>query len=272
MGNQPIDNGLYIFTEEEKSAFIEKEPLSDPYFHLFLGSREYLYNKKRYVLLVSEIPPNILKQMPYTEQIMKNVQEYREKSKSEPTRILAETPSKFNYTNIPDKDYIVIPEVSSQNRKYIPISIMSKDVLVSNLMKIIPSNDLYIFGILSSYVHMLWMKTVGGRLKSDYRYSAGIVYNNFPWPRSNRKDTQLNNLVSKIIECRSQYADSTLADLYNPLTMPNDLKKLHSQLDKAVLKLYDLKGNANEDQILTSLFTLYNEYLLESQEQEHVTR
>ena len=263
IGNKPIDGGFYIFSKDEKENFINQEPLAKKYFYGFIGSREFLYNIDRYILKVSDIPPDVLKKMPHTLEIVDKVKEFRLSSKSKPTKKLALTPKEFHVTNIPDCDYIVIPEVTSHHREYIPIGIISKKILASNLLKIIPSSSLYIFAILSSSIHMTWIKYIAGRLGEGYRYSSGIVYNNFPWPTEPEIKNKLNieTLASNILSIRKKYPKSCLADLYNPITMPTDLLKAHKKLDKAVLKLYGLKVNSTDEEILATLFSMYKNYL-----------
>lgn len=188
------------------------------------------------------------------------MRKYRLASVSAPTRKLANTPRRFHVENMPDTDYIVIPEVSSENRYYIPIGFLSPDILSSNLVKIIPNASLYHFGILTSAVHNGWMRAVAGRLKSDYRYSKDIVYNNFPWPDVN--DTQkakIKTLAQAILDARAIYPNSSLADLYDPLTMPPELLKAHRALDVEVMKLYGFPADMTEAEVVAKLLELYQQ-------------
>ena len=260
IGNKPIDGGYYLFTEEEKNEFIKKEPLSEKYFRKWLGSEEFINGKERYCLWLGDCEPAELKKMPECLKRVDEVRKYRLASVSAPTRKLANTPRRFHVENMPDTDYIVIPEVSSENRYYIPIGFLSPDILSSNLVKIIPNASLYHFGILTSAVHNGWMRAVAGRLKSDYRYSKDIVYNNFPWPDVN--DTQkakIKTLAQAILDARAIYPNSSLADLYDPLTMPPELLKAHRALDVEVMKLYGFPADMTEAEVVAKLLELYQQ-------------
>ena len=182
IGNKPIDGGNYLFTTEERDAFIAKEPASAAWFRRWLGSDEFINGWERWCLWLGDCPPSELRAMPECLKRVEAVRALRKESRSAPTRKLAETPTRFHVENIPDANYLVIPEVSSERRMFIPIGFMTPDTLCSNLVKIVPNATLFHFGIVTSTMHMAWVRTVCGRLKSDYRYSAGIVYNNFPWP------------------------------------------------------------------------------------------
>ena len=182
IGNKPIDGGNYLFTEEEMQQFIAKEPASREWFKPWYGSHEFINRKPRYCLWLGKCPPNILRKMPECMKRIEAVRSFRLASNSAGTIKLADKPTRFHVENMPEGNYILIPEVSSERRRYVPMGFMTPDVLCSNLVKIIPNASLYHFGILTSNVHMAWMRTVCGRLKSDYRYSKDIVYNNFPWP------------------------------------------------------------------------------------------
>ncbi|MCD7872156.1 MAG: N-6 DNA methylase, partial [Clostridiales bacterium] len=182
IGNKPIDNGYYLFTDEEMEAFIKKEPMSKKWFRKWYGAREFIENKPRWCLWLKHCPPDELRKMPKCMERIELVKDYRKSSKSPGTRKLAETPTKFHVENFPEGDYIVIPEVSSQNRYYVPMGYMNKSVLCSNKLRLMPNATKYHFGILESSVHMVWMKLACGRLGIGYDYSIKIVYNNFPWP------------------------------------------------------------------------------------------
>lgn len=257
MGNQPIDGGNYLFTEDQMLDFINKEPLSKKYFKKWVGSDEFINNYYRYCLFVRDCTTSDLRNMPLVRERIEAVRQFRLKSISPQTINLADTPREFNHTNIPNSNFIVIPEVSSEKRRYIPIGFLSSDILCSNLVKIIPNATLYDFGILTSNVHMAWMRTVAGRLKSDYRYSSGIVYNNFPWPNPSEK--QKNNIISAaqlVLDIRFKYKDSSLADLYDIISMPSDLLKAHRALDKEVCKAYGVIWK-HEDDCVEYLMNLY---------------
>lgn len=258
IGNKPIDGGYYLFTEAEKNEFVKKEPLSEKYFRKWLGSEEFINGKVRYCLWLGDCPPSELKSMPECLKRVDAVKQYRLASKSAPTRKLADKPRRFHVENMPTSEYIVIPEVSSENRYYIPLGFLSPDILSSNLVKIIPNATFYHFGILTSSVHMAWTRAVAGRLKSDYRYSKDIVYNNFPWPEADGKQkATIEPLAQAVLDARALFPESSLADLYDPLTMPPELLKAHQKLDRAVMKLYGFKANMAEAEVVAKLFERY---------------
>ncbi len=258
MGNQPIDDGNYIFTEEEKNEFIKKEPKSEKYFRLFLGSYEFLNNIKRYILWLGNIEPHELNKMPFVLERVKAVKKFRENSKSEPTRKLSSSPTIFNYHNMPTANYLAIPKTSSEIRKYIPIGYLTADIFVSDAIYILENATLYHFAILTSKMHMDFMRYVAGRLKSDYRYSVGIVYNNFPFPPevSEKQKENIEKLSESILNIRAEFKNSSLANLYHPLSMPQELLKAHEKLDRAVDKLYKKEGFKNDSERVAFLFDL----------------
>jgi hypothetical protein len=189
IGNKPIDDGNYLFKEDEKNEFLKKEPIAEKWFRKWIGSDEFINGYFRYCLWIGDCPPNELRMMPECMKRIEAVRQFRLKSISEGTRNLAETPCRFHVENMPSNDYIVIPETSSERRKYIPIGFITPDILSSNAIKIIPNATLYHFGILTSTMHMAWTRYVCGRLELRYRYSKDIVYNNFPWPSPTEKQT-----------------------------------------------------------------------------------
>nr|WP_299066583.1 DNA methyltransferase [Accumulibacter sp.] len=241
IGNKPIDGGNYLFTTEERDAFIAIEPAAEKWFRRWLGSDEFINGWERWCLWLGDCPPHELRAMPEALKRVEAVRALRKASKSAPTQKLADTPTRFHVENIPDDNYLVIPEVSSERRDFIPIGFMSPDTLCSNLVKIVSHATLHDFGVVTSTMHMAWVRTVCGRLKSDYRYSAGIVYNNFPWPElgdDGKHRAVIEAAAQAVLDARTQFPDATLADLYNPLTMPPVLVKAHAALDKAVDAAY----------------------------------
>ena len=241
IGNKPIDGGHYLFTEEEMQEFITKEPASREWFKPWYGSQEFINRKPRYCLWLGKCPPNILRKMPECMKRVKAVRDFRLSSSSAGTVKLADKPTRFHVENMPEGTYILVPEVSSERRRYVPMGFMTPDVLCSNLVKIIPDASLYHFGILTSNVHMAWMRTVCGRLKSDYRYSKDIVYNNFPWPTpTDAQKAKIEQTAQAILDARALYPDCSLADLYDEVTMPPELRKAHQQNDKAVMEAYGM--------------------------------
>lgn len=241
IGNKPIDGGFYLFEKEEMEEFIKKEPLSQKYFRPWYGSREFINRCPRYCLWLGDCSPAELRKMPECMKRIEAVRNYRLSSTSAGTRKIADKPTRFHVENMPKGTYIVIPEVSSERRRYIPMGFMTPDIMCSNLVKIVPDATLYHFGVLESNVHMSWMRAVCGRLKSDYRYSKDVVYNNFPWPEVNEGQKQrIADTAQVILDVRAQYTDCSLADLYDPLTMPADLRKAHQMNDRAVMQAYGL--------------------------------
>lgn len=259
VGNLPIDGGYYLFTEEEYSNFIKEEPRSKYLFRRWYGSRELLNNITRYCLYLGNSSPAEIRELPKVLELVKKVKEYRLNSKRAGTRKLADEPTKFHLTNIPDKSFLVIPKVSSKNRRYIPMKFLDKGNLASDLLFVVKNATNYEFGVLESNMHMAWMRTVAGRLKSDYRYSAKIVYNNFPWPTpTDKQKERIEKTAQAILDARALYPDSSLADLYDPLTMPKELLKAHQDNDRAVMEAYGLpvKGTTESDAV-AYLFKMY---------------
>ncbi len=239
IGNKPIDGGYYLFEKEEMEEFIKKEPEAKTYFRPWYGSKEFINRSPRYCLWLGECSPTELRKLPLCMERIKAVREYRLSSPSKGTVKLAEKPTRFHVENMPKGQYIVIPEVSSQRRRYVPMGYMDSSVLCSNKVRLMPDADLYEFGILESNVHMAWMRVVCGRLKSDYDYSIKIVYNNFPWPEPTAQQRQkIEQTAQAILDARALYPDSSLADLYDELTMPPELRKAHQQNDMAVMQAY----------------------------------
>ena len=262
MGNQPIDGGNYLFTEEEKAAFLKKEPAAARYFRLWYGSYEFINNKPRWCLWLGACSPHELRKMPRCMERVENVRNYRLGSKSEGTRKIADKPTRFHVENMPKTNFLVIPEVSSERRRYIPMGFMASDVLCSNLVRLVPDATLYHFGVLTSSIHMSWMRAVCGRLKSDYRYSIFIVYNNFPWPEASEvQKAKITQTAQGILDARALYPDCSLADLYDELTMPAELRKAHRLNDEAVMKAYGFKLKLTESQIVAELMKLYSELI-----------
>ena len=239
IGNKPIDGGYYLFEKEEMEEFIKKEPEAKKYFRPWYGSKEFINRSPRYCLWLGECSPAELRKLPLCMERVREVKEYRLQSTSAGTVKLAERPTRFHVENMPKGQYIVIPEVSSQRRRYVPMGFFTPNIFCSNLVKIIPDATLYHFGVLTSNVHMAWMRVVCGRLKSDYRYSKDIVYNNFPWPEPSTQQRQkIEQTAQAILDARALYPDSSLADLYDELTMPPELRKAHHQNDMAVMQAY----------------------------------
>jgi len=225
-GSQPTDGGFLLFTEEEKESFLEKEPLSKNWIRSFMGGEELLNKKKRYCLWLKDCPPDLLKKMPFVLKRLEEVSKSRLQSSTKSVQEFAKFPSLFTQNRQPDFDYLAIPEVSSETRRYIPIGYLSKEVIASNKIYMVPGASLYLFGILMSSMHMTWTKTVCGRMKSDYSYSPS-VYNNFSFPiEPNEKQVKsIETAGQNILDIRAKFFNSSLADLYDARSMPPELSK-----------------------------------------------
>jgi hypothetical protein len=262
-GNMPNDGGYLLLTAEEKSKLIKEETKAEPYIRPFLGSEEFINNSERYCLWLQGINPSALKELPQVLVRIERVKSTRLASPRSTTRELAKYPMLFGEIRQPKTDYLAIPEVSSERRNYIPIGFLSKDVICSNKLYTLSNPTLYHFGVLSSAIHMAWTRTVCGRLKSDYQYSAGIVYNNFPWPE-NLTETQKQSIetaAQAVLDARVKFPDSSLADLYDPLTMPPELVKAHHKLDTAVDAAYSKKKFTGDADRVGFLFERYQKLL-----------
>ena len=260
IGNKPIDGGFYLFKKDEKEDFIAKEPKSASYFRRWYGAEEFINNKERYCLWLGDCSPAELRAMPHCYERVLSVRKYRLQSPSEGTRKIADKPTRFHVENIPKGNYLLVPSVSSERRRYIPIGFMSPDTFASNLVLIIPNASLYHFGVLTSNVHMAWMRVVCGRLEMRYRYSKDIVYNNFPWcqPTEEQK-TRIEQTAQAILDARAKYPDSSLADLYDEVTMPPELRKAHQENDRAVMTAYGFSTKMTESECVAELFKRYQE-------------
>ena len=245
-GSQPTDDGNFLLTPEEKDALIKKNPLAEKYIRPFVGALEFIRGKKRYCLWLEDCPPDELRKMPLVYERVKNVREFRLKSKNAATRRDADKPMLFQARRQPTTDYLLVPSVSSELRKYIPIGYMDANTIVSNLVFAVPDADLFLFGVLTSSVHMTWTKMVCGRLTSRIRYSNTICYNCFPFPLFYPETwkPRVEKTAQKILDARKNYPNASYADLYDEISMPYDLRKAHAENDSAVLSLY---GSLHED-------------------------
>ena len=239
-GSMPNDGGyLSNYSKEHKERICEKYPKATNLFRKILGAEEFINNKERYCLWLKDASPKEYNYIPEIMEAIRNVKHLREQSSREATRKLALYPYLFGEIRQPDSKYLLVPSTSSERRRYIPIGFIQKDVIASNANLVIPAASLYNFGVLTSNVHMAWMRTVAGRLKSDYRYSAKIVYNNFPWPTpTDEKKKNIEKTAQMILDARNKYSNSSLADLYDELTMPPELRKAHQMNDIAVMDAY----------------------------------
>ncbi len=261
-GNKPTDDGAFILTDIEKAEFLRAEPGARKFLRRFTGSEEFINGNMRWCLWLKDAEPAELRRLPEVMKRVEHVREFRNKSTAKPTREAAEHPTLFFYISQPNCDYILVPEVSSVRRNYVPIGFVNKRVISANTNFIIPSNDIYLFGVLTSTTHMAWLRTVGGRLKSDYRYSGSMVYNTFPWPNPTEKQRKsVKEKAQAVIDARAKYlpphGTSTLADLYDPNTMPVALYRAHAELDRAVEKCYRPEPFNSDRERVEYLFRLY---------------
>ncbi len=264
IGNKPIDGGFYLFEKEEMEDFIKGEPSAEKYFRPWYGSREFINRRPRYCLWLGDCSPAELRKMPHCMERIAKVREYRLASPSAGTVKLADKPTHFHVENMPEGNYMVVPKVSSENRRYVPMGLMTPDNMCSDLVFLISNTNYYHFGILTSNVHMAWMRAVCGRLKSDYRYSKDIVYNNFPWPTpTDEQKARIEQTAQGILDARAQYPDSSLADLYDPLTMPVELRRAHAANDKAVMAAYGFSTKMSEADCVAELMKLYQKLVVE---------
>jgi hypothetical protein len=258
-GSMPRDGGNFIFTEPEKEEFFKLEPKAEKWIKPYTGAQEFINGYSRYCLWLVDISPTELKTLPEVIKRVDKVKNFRLKSKAASTRKFAATPTLFCQIAQPDTNYLLVPRVSSERRKYIPIGFMNKNVIGNDQVLLIPNANLYLFGILTSEMHMAWVKYVCGRLKSDYRYSKDIIYNNYPFPENitDKQKQTVETCAQAVLDTRVKYPDSSLADLYDPLTMPPDLLKAHQKLDKAVDLCYRPQPFTSELNRIEYLFELY---------------
>ena len=259
-GSQPTDGGFFIVTEKEYDNFLRQVPDATNFILPYLGAEEFINNKKRYCLWLKNVSPHIIQKNPLLAERINSVRNFRLSSKKEATKKQAATPTLFTEDRQPASNYIAIPEVSSERRTYVPIGFLTPDIICSNKLQLIPNATLYHFGILTSIVHMSWMRTVCGRLKSDYDYSGSIVYNNFPWcePTEAQK-AAIEKTAQAILDARALYPDCSLADLYDEATMPPELRKAHQANDRAVMKAYGYAPGMTEPEIVADLMKRYQE-------------
>ncbi|HZK81590.1 MAG TPA: DNA methyltransferase, partial [Humisphaera sp.] len=263
IGNKPIDDGNYLFTPAEKSAFVLREPGSKKWFRRWVGSVEFINGIERWCLWLGNVPPDELRRLPECLKRIAAVRTFRLASKSAPTRRIAATPTRFHVENFPTRRYLVIPKVSSERRVYIPVGFLSPDVLSSDLLHVMQNASIYHFGVMTSAMHMAWTRSICGRLKSDFRYSASLVYNNFPWPTNadDKRKSAVEKTAQAVLDARRPFlppqGDGTLADLYDPLTMPAVLAKAHADLDRAVDRCYRAEAFKSDRERFEHLFARY---------------
>lgn len=258
-GSQPTDGGNLIIGAEDYAAFIKAEPLAQKYIRRYIGAEEFINGKIRYCLWLVDCPPNELRQMKLVYERVKAVAESRRKSATAAVREAAETPTLFTQIRQPATNYLVIPALSSERRKYIPIGFLPPEIIASNQLYMVPDATIFMFGVLTSIVHNAWTRTVCGRLEMRCRY-APAVYNNFPWcePTAKQK-AAIEVTAQKILDVRGKYATAgaTLADLYDMLAMPVELRRAHEENDAVVMAAYGFSAGMTEPEIVAALMTLY---------------
>lgn len=264
-GSQPTDGGYLILSEEEKESLLQSDKRISPYIRKYMGAKDLINNINRYCLWLKGSSPAELRSFPQIVERLEGVKKSRLASTKKATQKQADTPALFTEDRQPDKDYLMVPVVSSSNRRYIPMAFVSKNIVANTNAQMIPDAELYHFGVLSSNVHMAWVRVVAGRMKSDYAYSGTIVYNNFPWPNiTNSVKEKIKKTAQEILNARKLFPDSTLADLYDELTMPVELRKAHQENDRAVMEAYGMIKKVNgkktwlsESETVEKLFSLY---------------
>ena len=259
-GGKPVEGGFLILSKEEHGELIAKEPQSEPLFRPYMMGKDFIERSPRYCLWLVNVSPKLLRECPQVLKRVEAVKEYRLQSPKEATRRCADTPTLFVEVRECMSDYIAIPKVSSSNRRYIPMDYLNKNIIPGDKLFMIPSATLYHFGILNSNVHMAWMRAVCGRLKSDYSYSNSVVYNNFPWPTpTDEQKARIEQTAQAILYARAKYPDCSLADLYDEVTMPPELRKAHRDNDAAVMAAYDFDIKMSEPACVAELFKLYQQ-------------
>lgn len=260
-GSQPTDGGNLLLTKEEKDSLLQVSPQFEPYIKRYMGADDLINNRERYCLWLVNCPPNILRSSSEVLRRLEGVRQSRLESTKEATRKWADMPSVFTENRQPDRDYIILPVVSSERRRYMPMCYVAKDVIANANAQMIPDGDLYSFGVLMSNVHNAWMRATCGRLETRYAYSATIVYNNFPWPNpTDEQKAKIKATAQAILDARAKYPDCSLADLYDEVTMPPELRKAHQDNDRAVMQAYGfVPGKTSESECVARLFEMYQE-------------
>lgn len=260
-GSMPNDGGHLLLDRGQRKELLRRCPEAKRFIKRFVGSEEFINRLERWCLWLVDVPPDELRRMKPVMERVEGVRRHREASRRRTTRALAATPALFGEIRQPRSRYLLVPSVSSEHRRYIPIGFNPPSVIASNLTLVIPKAGLFHFGVLSSTMHMAWVRHVAGRLKSDFRYSARLVYNNFPWPQNagDAKREAVEEAAQGVLDARAAHPDATLADLYDPLAIPADLAKAHARLDRAVDRSYRSQPFTNERKRIEYLFNLYQQ-------------
>ena len=260
-GTQPLEDGHLTFSADAKATFLEREPDAAPYFRLFPGAREFIRGLERWILHTAGIPPQVLRDLRETRDRLQRVRDFRARSKRQTTLRLADYPTAYGVTTVPDTPFLIVPQVSSERREYVPIGWLEPPIIPSEKLRLLPDATVADFALLTSAMHMAWMRAVTGRMKSDYMYSVGVVYNTFPLPPGFKGDdadlSGLERAAQAVLDARASHPDATLADLYDPDLMPASLRRAHHALDRAVDRLYRRKRFTSERDRVEYLFALY---------------
>ena len=256
-GSQPIDDGEYIFNMEERAELLESEPDAAPFLRPYVGAREYLQGGERWILALQDASPTTLKSLPCVRERMAAVRVFRAKSQRKSTLAIADYPTRYNVEVIPEAPFLAVPKTSSERREYVPIGWLEPPTIPSDLIFVLRDASLADFAMLTSAMHMAWLRHIGGRLESRYRYSIGLVYNTFPLPPDGLDSSKLDPLAQAVLDARASHSEATLADLYDPDLMPPNLRRAHRALDRAVDRLYRRAGFASERERVEHLFKLY---------------
>ena len=258
-GNQPRDGGHFVINEDERNEILKKEPDLEKYLHLYIGAEEFIKNKKRWCLWLKDVSPVDMRKSKILSEKVEAVRQFRLSSSAKTTNGYAKVPHLFAQITQPDDvDYLIVPRVSSERRYYVPIGFLNSNSISSDAVQIIPNANLFHFGVLTSLVHMAWMRTVAGRLEMRYRYSKEIVYNTFPWCDSSEKQkAKIEQTAQSILDARAKYPECSLADLYDETFMPKELRKAHQANDRAVMEAYGFSKDMTESEIVAELFKMY---------------
>lgn len=258
-GNKPTDGGFLFLSPEERDELLKREPGTEKFIRQIYGATEYINNKARYCLWLVGASPSELRKSPFIMERVEQVRQFRLNSTKAATQRSADTPTLFQEIRHPDSEYIIIPRHSSETRRYIPFGFVQPQIVVNDAVQIIPDAKIYHFGIMMSNVHMAWTRAVCGRIKSDYRYSKDVVYNNFPWPTpTDTQKTKIEQTAQAILDARARYPESSLADLYDELTMPPELRKAHQDNDRAVMQAYGFSvRDMTESKCVAELMRMY---------------
>jgi hypothetical protein len=262
-GSKPVDGGNLILSDEDKIKLLTTEPAAAAFIRPLVGSEEFINNGSRWCLWLENVQPAQLRSMSEVLKRIEKVKEMRLASTDKSTRANASRPSLFSYIRQPTTRYLAIPEVSSENRRYVPMAFLSPEVVCTNKIQYVPNAGAFDFAVLTSQMHMAWMRQVCGRLKSDYSYSKNLVYNNFPWPMdaTEAQREPVEKAAQAVLDARAQFPDSTLADLYDPIAMPPALAKAHAALDLAVDRCYRKEAFNSDRERVEHLFALYEKLI-----------